>query len=1078
MDNLFTPVMSTRKVQTNIEKFETLSLKDNSHASRPPSTNDKISIIDLSSEASDTRTDSFSLRPSTASSKTSVSAQPSHKRQDSTAFLHQSYLSDHASSASLPDDARAVLKSQPDRQDLFAVLQYLQYGIEGKHDFNVRVPGPQASQIINVLVTVTIPDQWLQLRQRSLTKDELQIKKTILSALGSVAGIGALLMQIRRLSSNFRDAQSPLLQDLVAILAQDLSGHQVLAQYLSDANHFFKSDAPRRVFWQEVVALLAGSKVLTTMAQVFTTVQDLNQDYMWLGDGSEYSKWLSLNISAAAIEHSSGTANSLESSKMLGQLLKRGLSLGYRDSLVSQLYNSLILGKRALWTTLHSLLQTIPAYDQKAVFDIILRDLARRHLQTQSHASVESLDDDAQRKTIQGVAAMVRGLVESNSVIQNHLLDWLAASDGESIGLSLGLRRAVIATIAQDKDKLHLILDKTLEQFGDKLRIQHDSMLQQEVTAQTILLAIGYLDRLNSESVKRISSSGTFLHMVSHRLSASLPRARFLGMVIATTVSQLVDKPDKVMNFGLEEMDEEEAKSWSRLVKINDVVGNLDDLPNACTVTTSKRTLQRASNPPLKKRPTRKTLPQTSKIISIEEISDSEDKPVASDEEDPDLRPYARPDSDPEDSDEDPTLINRNKPLAPVYITTLIQQLNVTDDLSTIETALRTAPSLIRRKANFGDELRSNVVRLSTSLLNLQEGMGDRELMQLRLDSLIACLVSQPSVIGPWVSNMYFEGDFSLSQRAVLLTTIGLGARELAGYDDNISDSNKGSNTLSMTAQPTPPTTFPTKRLPPHLESRYIGETSSAISQISSDLSHRVLQPMALEAADQLTGPNILKIRTFSSRLQVQKKTAAAAEARSKRVPRDLHKLLSDSIYLPFCSRLAAVLSAVATTPYLGHSTILHPELVKLSLQTLTVTLTTLGPNATQLATLTRETLIVLTSIHTQTFLATDPAVLPAILHLLLAVLHLNIDAGNTAEERLVTDFGPALAELVSWAADLGTRMNIPAEDFAKGDGDGDTATSGSMPWPVLVAAIQVKWHEVGNRFQGRMFGLMAGTEF
>lgn len=333
MDNLFTPVKSTRKVQTNIERFETLSIKDISSNPRPPSTNSKISIIDLTSEASDTRTDSFSLRPSTASSKTSASAQSSHnahKRQDSTAFLHKSYLSTQVSSASLPDDARAILKSQPDPQDLAAVLQYLQYGIDGKHDFNVRVPGAQASQIINVLVTVTIPDQWLQLSQESLTKNELQIKNTILSALGSVAGLGALLMQIRRLSSNSRDAQSPLLQDLVAILAQELSGHKVLRHYLSDANHFFKSDAPRRVFWQEVVALFSGSKVLTIMAQVFTTVQDLNHDHMWMGSGSEYSKWLSLNISAAAIDRSSGTDTSLESSKMLGQLLKRGLSLGYR----------------------------------------------------------------------------------------------------------------------------------------------------------------------------------------------------------------------------------------------------------------------------------------------------------------------------------------------------------------------------------------------------------------------------------------------------------------------------------------------------------------------------------------------------------------------------------------------------------------------------------------------------------------------------------------------------------------------------------------------------------------------------
>lgn len=600
------------------------------------------------------------------------------------------------------------------------------------------------------------------------------------------------------------------------------------------------------------------------------------------------------------------------------------------------------------------------------------------------------------------------------------------------------------------------------------------------VTAQTILLAIGYLDRLNSQSVQQISSSGTFLHMVSHRLSASLPRARFLGMVIATNMSKLVDKPDKVMNFELEEMDEEEAKAWSGLVKINDVVGTLEDLLDADTVTNKRRTPQRASNPPLKKRPAQTLPPRSSKIISIEEISDSDDKPSASDEEDSDLRPYARPDSDPEDSDEDPTLINRNKAVAPVYITTLIQQLNVTDDLSTIETALRTAPSLIRRKATFGDELSSNVVRLSTSLLNLQDGMGDRELMQLRLDSLIACLVTQPSLIGPWISNMYFEGDFSLSQRAVLLTTIGLGARELAGYDDNMSRVNQETDSLSM--QPLPASRFPTKRLPTHLESRYIDETSSSISQLSSDLSHRVLQPMALEAADKLTGPNILKIRTFSSRMQVQKKTAAAAEARSKRIPRDLHKLLSEAIYLPFCSRLAIVLSALSTTPYLANSTILHPALVRLSLQTLTITLTTVGPNAMQLAMLTRETLIVLTTIHTLASLAHDPAILPAILHLLLSLLHLNIEAGNTAEERLVTEFGPALAELVSWAADLGDRVTIPTKGGGNGDGNPELSSSSSssvsLPWPVLVAAIQVKWHEVGNRFQGRMFGLMAGTEF
>jgi telomere length regulation protein len=89
-------------------------------------------------------------------------------------------------------------------------------------------------------------------------------------------------------------------------------------------------------------------------------------------------------------------------------------------------------------------------------------------------------------------------------------------------------------------------------------------------------------------------------------------------------------------------------------------------------------------------------------------------------------------------------------------------------------------------------------------------------------------------------------------------------------------------------------------------------------------------------------------------------------------------------------------------------------------------------------------------------------------LQLLLTVLDLNVEAGSTAEERLVTDFGPMLSELTSWLSGLGKTVTVPeVEDEI-----------GTMPWPVLVAGIQVKWHEVGRKFQGRMLGLMAGTDF
>jgi telomere length regulation protein len=202
--------------------------------------------------------------------------------------------------------------------------------------------------------------------------------------------------------------------------------------------------------------------------------------------------------------------------------------------------------------------------------------------------------------------------------------------------------------------------------------------------------------------------------------------------------------------------------------------------------------------------------------------------------------------------------------------------------------------------------------------------------------------------------------------------------------------------------------------------------------------------------------------------MEVQRKVAAKAEERSRRIPKDLHRILAESVYLPFCSRLALLVSSMSTMPYLAHSTLLHPQLIRLSLQTLTIVLSTMGPNALQLSTVTRETLVLLSTLHTITSLAYDPAILPALLQLLLTVLDLNVEAGSTAEERLVTDFGPMLSELTSWLSGLGKTVSVPeVEDEI-----------GTMPWPVLVAGIQVKWHEVGRKFQGRMLGLMAGTDF
>lgn len=145
---------------------------------------------------------------------------------------------------------------------------------------------------------------------------------------------------------------------------------------------------------------------------------------------------------------------------------------------------------------MHSLLKTLPGYDQKAVFDMILRDVTRKHLQISTSSLQQGLSASGKSAAVGGMAAMINGLAQSNSLLEAHLVHWLTSTNGDYAGLGLEARRAVIATLAQKQgkryfkyslhftdlssDNLQNVLKKSLVNFGNKIQIQHDTMLQQE----------------------------------------------------------------------------------------------------------------------------------------------------------------------------------------------------------------------------------------------------------------------------------------------------------------------------------------------------------------------------------------------------------------------------------------------------------------------------------------------------------------------------------------------------------------------------------------------------------------------
>lgn len=128
----------------------------------------------------------------------------------------------------------------------------------------------------------------------------------------------------------------------------------------------------------------------------------------------------------------------------------------------------------------------------------------------------------------------------------------------------------------------------------------------------------------------------------------------------------------------------------------------------------------------------------------------------------------------------------------------------------------------------------------------------------LQLQAMIALLVAQPKRMGPFYATTFFSGDFSIAQRATVLTAIGLGARELAGFATAIPGKHE----------------MPTGRLPERLHTLYADNCE--IDVLAKQLENSGLQP-------------------------------TSKQKRPKTVRNDLGKTVAESFFLPLTGRWQAI---------------------------------------------------------------------------------------------------------------------------------------------------------------------------
>lgn len=522
-------------------------------------------------------------------------------------------------------------------------------------------------------------------------------------------------------------------------------------------------------------------------------------------------------------------------------------------------------------------------------------------------------------------------------------------------------------------------------------------------------------------------------------------------MVIGETLSGLVDKQNSKMDFKTDDMSTPEALWYKNLVHVEDGAGDIaSNLLEA--LLKQDQGGQHREMQHLAKRPAK---PSESKVMLVQEVSDD-----SATESDNDLQTYAKPDSDQSDSDEDPTLLNRNKPAAPVYVRTLIAYLRNTESYDHQKLALSTAAGLIRRKASFGTEVASHAVELASLLVGLQDPFDVPNFQDMRLQAMIAVLVALPEKLGPWYSKTFFDGDYSISQRAAILTVLGVGARELAGF---------GADDARLTSMPIVDTSFPSKALPGHMHAIYA--PSSAINSLTTSLTSAFLAPIAAESADKLTGPAILKTRTFSSRLASQQDKGE----RTKRLPNALASLVASCFFHPLTGRfhVHSAIRGDSATRNIAYS----PHLLSLFIKTLGIMLHAAGPGAVTLQQMTGEYWDLLLALRSQG--DKDNLVKEALLSGFLTVLECNTQ-GSDQGRNMVHAQSRELLETGEWVGNVLATLGAGAARVVQ-LGTPKASSGHSVDeedrMRVLAAGIMIRIGEVSEKYRALLMGDLANFE-
>jgi telomere length regulation protein len=199
-----------------------------------------------------------------------------------------------------PEEIAKVLKNQPDLESLGKILKHLVAAFDKQHGFNLVTPGPISAQVVDILVTKTIPDYWRTL------KDSGRYVKQLIRCLRSANGLGAILSRLRPLitdcrqkkpASNTQDA-SVHIEDIIDVLEHVLHDDRATSQIWTDMKVHAQNPIQKKLMWKEYVTQVGSGRILSVVAEAEDALKERvsERKASWLGNGKVYASWLGCNM--------------------------------------------------------------------------------------------------------------------------------------------------------------------------------------------------------------------------------------------------------------------------------------------------------------------------------------------------------------------------------------------------------------------------------------------------------------------------------------------------------------------------------------------------------------------------------------------------------------------------------------------------------------------------------------------------------------------------------------------------------------------------------------------------------------